>query len=508
MMLPSLVVVLAGSSSTPQRRRLDVLFEVLSRTHGGPSFISRSDLLLLRAAAARRFESAPREGEEAQFTDACEWVMSQLDDPHASFLPPERAEALSSRYHGQLDLGVRTTHEPVESRAKGGWRALRLPPRKAQPQTVRTIVSAVAERSPAALGGLRVGDEVLEVAGKALEASGGPEADALLQAEENERVPMLVRRAGCRAPIHLTLRCALLPPPSVSSRTVRLPARAAASAAPGQLGGRSEGGGHAAVLRIHHFGAGTAAELCSELRKLRARVDGSGSGRGGAGEPVRGGDSGSDGAGALDLPLDLRAVLFDLRDNDGGLLSASVASARSLLPRGAHVVSLQKRRRGSLRTVRSFRRRWYHRASPLGTCRRGGGRAALPDGTAGGALGSGAFGCGVPVIVLVNQQTASAAEIFAAALAHAGNALVLGTQTFGKGTSQAFVHLPGGHGLTFTVYSLAAGAASASHPLNDGVAPHVRWHWWSAVSTATAAADREIALAADAALRATSCSAA
>ena len=62
-MLPSLVVVLAGSSSTPQRRRLDVLFEVLSRTHGGPSFISRSDLLLLRAAAARRFEAAPREGE-------------------------------------------------------------------------------------------------------------------------------------------------------------------------------------------------------------------------------------------------------------------------------------------------------------------------------------------------------------------------------------------------------------------------------------------------------------
>ena len=126
MMLPSLVVVLAGSSSTPQRRRLDVLFEVLSRTHGGPSFISRSDLLLLRAAAARRFEAAPREGEEARFTDACEWVMSQLDDPHASFLPPERAEALSSRYHGQLDLGVRTTHEPLESRAKGGWRALRL----------------------------------------------------------------------------------------------------------------------------------------------------------------------------------------------------------------------------------------------------------------------------------------------------------------------------------------------------------------------------------------------
>ena len=114
----------------------------------------------------------------------------------------------------------------------------------------------------------------------------------------------------------------------------------------------------------------------------------------------------------------------------------------------------------------------------------------------------------LPVLVLVTQQTASAAEIFAAALAHAGNALVLGTHTFGKGTSQAFVHLPGGHGLTFTVYSLAAGAASASHPLNDGVAPHVRWQWWSAVSTATAAADREIALAADAALRATSCSAA
>ena len=112
------------------------------------------------------------------------------------------------------------------------------------------------------------------------------------------------------------------------------------------------------------------------------------------------------------------------------------------------------------------------------------------------------------LVALVDEKSASAAEMFAAALYHSGRAVVLGKRTFGKGTSQAFVHLPGGHGLTFTVYSLAAGAASASHPLNDGVAPHVRWHWWSAVSTATAAADREIALAADAALRATSCSAA
>ena len=84
---------------------------------------------------------------------------------------------------------------------------------------------------------------------------------------------------------------------------------------------------------------------------------------------------------------------------------------------------------------------------------------------------------GAPLLVaLVDERSASAAEIFAAALYHSGRAVVLGRRTFGKGTSQALVYQSDGGALSFTVYTLAVGAGSQSRvPLNDGVEPHVRW---------------------------------
>lgn len=62
----------------------------------------------------------------------------------------------------------------------------------------------------------------------------------------------------------------------------------------------------------------------------------------------------------------VRAVLFDLRDNGGGVLKAAVQSSRLVVPHGSHILSLQKERRGTMHTVSSFRRRWYHRSTPFG----------------------------------------------------------------------------------------------------------------------------------------------
>jgi C-terminal processing protease CtpA/Prc len=106
----------------------------------------------------------------------------------------------------------------------------------------------------------------------------------------------------------------------------------------------------------------------------------------------------------------------------------------------------------------------------------------------------------VPLLVLVNQNTASAAEIFAAAISHNQRGLILGSHTFGKGSSQAFVTLDDGHALTFTVYSLAAGARGATHPIDDGVTPHVPWAWPRRAAAIHASDDREIVLATQAAL--------
>jgi len=44
----------------------------------------------------------------------------------------------------------------------------------------------------------------------------------------------------------------------------------------------------------------------------------------------------------------IRAILFDLRDNGGGLVRTAVQSARLVVPRGSHILSLQKQSRGTI----------------------------------------------------------------------------------------------------------------------------------------------------------------
>jgi carboxyl-terminal processing protease len=53
----------------------------------------------------------------------------------------------------------------------------------------------------------------------------------------------------------------------------------------------------------------------------------------------------------------------------------------------------------------------------------------------------------LPMAVLVNQHTASAAEIVAACLQDHGRAIIVGQRTYGKGTVQNVVRLEGGHSL-------------------------------------------------------------
>ncbi len=57
----------------------------------------------------------------------------------------------------------------------------------------------------------------------------------------------------------------------------------------------------------------------------------------------------------------------------------------------------------------------------------------------------------IPMIVLVNKGSASASEIFAGAMQDTKRGLLLGTQTFGKGSVQTVLNLDGGYGLRMTI---------------------------------------------------------
>jgi len=109
-------------------------------------------------------------------------------------------------------------------------------------------------------------------------------------------------------------------------------------------------------------------------------------------------------------------VVLDLRGNPGGLLEEAVLSASLFLPEGEVVVSTASRTQG--RSVHE---------------------------TVGGALPS------RPMVVLIDRNTASAAEILAAALADDGGATVVGTRSFGKGVFQEEKVLSNGGALKLTI---------------------------------------------------------
>ncbi len=114
----------------------------------------------------------------------------------------------------------------------------------------------------------------------------------------------------------------------------------------------------------------------------------------------------------------LKGMVLDLRNDPGGLLDAAVAISAAFLPEDVTVVSTN----GQLAESKAT-----YKASPEFYARRGSGDPLkrLPA-----ALKT------VPLVVLVNEGSASASEIVAGALQDHKRATVMGSQTFGKGSVQ------------------------------------------------------------------------
>jgi len=114
----------------------------------------------------------------------------------------------------------------------------------------------------------------------------------------------------------------------------------------------------------------------------------------------------------------LKGLVLDLRNDPGGLLEGAVAISAAFLPSDVVVVSTNGQIADSKQTFR---------AAPTDYLRRGGSDPLrkLPE-----AIKR------VPLIVLVNEGSASASEIVAGALQDHKRATIMGAQTFGKGSVQ------------------------------------------------------------------------
>jgi carboxyl-terminal processing protease len=121
---------------------------------------------------------------------------------------------------------------------------------------------------------------------------------------------------------------------------------------------------------------------------------------------------------AVDGFQNLHGLIFDLRDNPGGLLSQAVEVCDHLLSKGQTIVSQRGR--------------------------------AYPDQVYTATHGN--DGKAFPIVVLVNRSTASAAEIVSGALQDHDRALIVGETTFGKGLVQTVYNLSENTGLALTTY--------------------------------------------------------
>ena len=128
----------------------------------------------------------------------------------------------------------------------------------------------------------------------------------------------------------------------------------------------------------------------------------------------------------------LKGLVLDLRNDPGGLLDAAVAISAAFLPDNVTVVSTN----GQLAESK-----FTYKAAPEFYQRRGGADALkrLPAAVK-----------NVPLIVLVNEGSASASEIVAGALQDHKRATIMGSQTFGKGSVQTVRSLGPDTGLKLT----------------------------------------------------------
>src|ERR1035437_396254 len=133
----------------------------------------------------------------------------------------------------------------------------------------------------------------------------------------------------------------------------------------------------------------------------------------------------------------MKGLIIDLRWNPGGLLEQAVAVCQKFLPRGQLVVSTEGRR---------LMEKYF-------------------------AKGDGDELKNVPIVVLVNLGSASAAEIVTGCLQDLHRAVILGEKTFGKGSVQTIFPLKDGSALKLTVAKYYTPSHKVIH--QHGITPDI-----------------------------------
>ncbi|MCC7412175.1 MAG: S41 family peptidase [Gammaproteobacteria bacterium] len=254
------------------------------------------------------------------------------------------------------------------------------------------VISPIDD-TPAQSAGVKAGDLIIRLDDTPVKGMSLNDAVKLMRGKPGSRILLTIVREGEEQPLKLELTRAVIRVQSVKSRIL------------------DPGFGY---LRISHFQSHTGTDALAALNKLQL-----------------------DNGGAL------KALVLDLRNNPGGILSAAVDVADAFLTDGLIVYTEGRVDDAEL---------------------------------AFSAKGKDELG-GAPLVVLVNGGSASASEIVAGALQDRRRAVIMGSQTFGKGSVQTILPMNNDAALKLTTaryYTPSGRSIQAEGIKPDIVLDHVK----------------------------------
>jgi carboxyl-terminal processing protease len=256
-----------------------------------------------------------------------------------------------------------------------------------------TVITAM-EDTPAARAGILSGDQILKINGASTERMDLQDAINILRGPAGRRVTLTLLRPSTKEIKDYTLERA-----EIKVRSVK-----GARLLDAELTGPFKIG----YIRLIQFNEPTAEELSKALDELQKEG--------------------------------MQALILDLRNNPGGLLTSAVDVCGQFLPPKSKVVSTQGRMASQ-----------QHDYSTSGA------KKERPN---------------FPMALLINEGSASGAEIVAGALKDLRRAILVGETTFGKGSVQNVMQLPDGSAVRFTTAKYYTPSRQVIQ--GNGVAPNIR----------------------------------
>ena len=256
-----------------------------------------------------------------------------------------------------------------------------------------TVITAM-EDTPAAKAGILAGDQILRINGISTERMDLQDAINVLRGPAGRKVTLTLLRPSTKEIKDYALERAEIKIQSVKGARL--------------LDSELTGPFKIGYIRLIQFNEPTAEELSKALDELQKQG--------------------------------MQALILDIRNNPGGLLTSAVDVSAQFLPPNTKIVSTQGR-------VASQQ----HEYSTSGA------RKERPN---------------FPMALLINEASASGAEIVAGALKDLHRAILIGETTFGKGSVQNVMQLPDGSAVRFTTAKYYTPGKQVIQ--GNGVAPNIR----------------------------------